>query len=98
MEKYFIYLDNCTLGVKYASVSQLLTVGGYLRFRREIITLCEEYFGVAIDAETPFFLPQANKCKYVILTPYRSFYNGLKLLTEHEFSFVKTTSLERLFR
>ena len=98
MEKYFIYLDGCTLGVKYDSVAQTLTVGGYLRFRREIIALCEEYFGITIDDGTKFSFPQVNKCKYVISTPYQFFYNGLKLLTEHGFSFTKTNSLERIFR
>lgn len=98
MEKYFLYLEGVTLGVKYDSVAGTLTIGGYSMYRREIAMVCADYFDCILDKAVDFSMTQKNKCRYTFELKYPDFLFGLKKLEEHGFTFTKTKSLERIMR
>lgn len=99
MEKYFLYVDEVTLALKYSSRDSCLTIGGYTRFRRTLTLICEEYFGLNISVDVASFsLTQRNKCRYIFEMDYKTFIDGLKKIEEHGFVLQKANNLERIMR
>ena len=103
MERYFVYFDDGTIGIKFDPNKQELHVGGYNTCRK----LCEltmsqcfdrdPYGGKASKVEERQV--QKNKMRFVALDyPVEKFREGIAALEDQGFTVSATKSLDRIMR
>ena len=98
MQKYFLYIDaDMVLAVKFNPIEGTLTIGGNVKFERQMEMILAEYFECELG-NCSRIMTQANKARYVCEIEREKFHEGLTRLEEHGFTLTQTDNLERIMR
>ncbi len=102
MEKYFLYIGEARIGIKYDTRKKELTVGGFGRFLTEVENVMRDYFDTdpaGSGRACKQTWTQVNKVRLVASNmPRWLFVKGIGKMTEHNLSLSKTTVLGRIMR
>jgi len=93
-EKYFLTVEDKTLGLKYDSVKDVCILGGYLKYRMLIENIILEYF----KKPCPKFKVDQNKVRYHFGICRKDFNDGCERLRDHRFVITQVRNLERVMR
>jgi len=97
IEKYKIHLtDGGVIGMKFDHLKNVVSIGGLVRFRRQMLGLIVDYLQ-NINIPTPRF-PQRNKIRFDMYCTNKKLDEALDLLAEHGIVVETVTALERIMR
>jgi hypothetical protein len=95
--KYFLYLTDATLAIKFDTSVLRLSVGGNMRFYEQIKLVVGEYFNFIAD-DRHIKKPQVNKIRIDLSISEKAFFEGKKKLSEAGLILQSTKTLERIMR
>ena len=95
--RYFLYLTDATLALKYDVKKALLSIGGNARFSVQIKAVAEDYFHFRI-LNRHINMPQVNKMRIDLPISEKAFLLGKQKLTDEGFVCQQTKTLERIMR
>ena len=92
IEKYIIMIsDNASFGMRYASDTKVVSLGGNSKFRAAMESVITEYFGADLPEMK---MVQSNKIRYTF--PVEEITKVIAELEEHGFVVQQVTKLGRL--